>query len=81
MTLSGSDLDTAKFFEGIAGRVRERTRKTWDDHQQKYTEYNLLNANEVRTIGGQQALIVSSNRNPVLLDVLPHFANPKLREH
>lgn len=78
ITLSGSDLETAKFFEGIIGRVRERTRKTWDDHQQKYTEYNLLNANEVRTIGKQQSLIVSSNRNPVLLDILPHYANPKL---
>ena len=79
MALSGSDPDTAKFFEGIIGRVRERTRKTWDDHQQKYTEYNLLNANEIRTIGGNQALIVSSNRNPVLLNVLPHFGNLKLK--
>jgi type IV secretory pathway TraG/TraD family ATPase VirD4 len=78
LTFSGSDPETALFFETIIGRVRERTRKSWDDVEEKYTEYNLLNANEVRTIGSHQALMVSANRNPVLLDVLPHYANPRL---
>ena len=77
LTFSGSDPETAKFFESIIGRVRERSRRDWDDHMEKYQEYNLLNANEIRTIANNQALLVSSNRNPVLLDVTPYFANSR----
>ena len=57
--------------------MRERSRRDWDDHMEKYQEYNLLNANEIRTIANNQALLVSSNRNPVLLDVVPYFANSR----
>ena len=75
LTYAGADPETARFFESIIGRVRERSRQNRDDKQEKYQEYNLLNSNEVRTITNHQALIVSSNRDPVLLNVLPHYAN------
>ena len=76
LTFSGSDPETAKFFESIIGRVRERSRRDLGTTiMEKYQEYNLLNANEIRTIANNQALLVSSNRNPVLLDVVPYFAN------
>lgn len=75
LTYAGADPETARFFESIIGRVRERSRQSIDDKQEKYQEYNLLNSNEVRTITNHQALIVSSNRDPVLLNVMPHYAN------
>ena len=68
ITYSGSDPETVKLFEKLTGRVRERQKKELDDIVDTYKEYNLMNANEVRTIRKDQALLVSTNNNPVLLD-------------
>ena len=68
ITYSGSDPETVKLFEKLTGRVRERQKKELDDIIDTYKEYNLMNANEVRTIKKDQALLVSTNNNPVLLD-------------
>lgn len=73
LTYAGVDPQTAQFFEGITGKVRERQRKDFDDHQDNYREYNLLNASEIRTIDSNQALIVSGNRQPILLRTTPYF--------
>lgn len=76
MTYSGSDPETAFFFERIAGKVRERQKKDFSyNPQDNYREFNLLNANEVRTLGGDEALVVSTNRMPVLLKTRGFFEN------
>lgn len=75
LTYSGADPQTASLFEKIIGHVRERQKKDLDDTTDQYREYNLLNASEVRTIKEDEVLIVSSNRQPVLLKTLPFFKN------
>ena len=75
LTYSGSDPETTQFFEKIIGQVRERQRQDFDDHMDKYQEYNLLNASEIRTIPDGTALMVSGNRNPVLMKVVAHYKN------
>lgn len=77
MTYPGADPQTAAFFEGIAGKVRERQKESWTKHTDHYREYNLLNASEVRTMPGDTALIVSANRQPLLLKTKPYFAVPQ----
>ncbi len=76
LTFAGSDPDTTQFFERIIGQVRERQRQDYTDHMDKYQEYNLLNASEIRTIPENTALMVSGPRNPVLMKVTPHYQNP-----
>ncbi len=75
ITYSGSDPQTTQFFENIIGKVRERQRKEIDDTTDQYREYNLMNASEIRTIQSDQALVVSSNRQPVLLNTKAYFEN------
>ena len=77
MTYPGADPQTAAFFEGIAGKVRERQKESWTKHTDQYREYNLLNASEVRTLPADTALIVSANRQPLLLKTKPYFAVPQ----
>lgn len=77
MTYPGADPQTAAFFEGIAGKVRERQRESWTKHTDQYREYNLLNASDVRTMPANTALIVSANRHPLILETKPYFAVPE----
>ena len=73
LTFAGSDPETALFFERVIGKVRERQRNDIEKIVDQYREYNLLNANEVRTMKSSEALIVSTNRNPVLIPSVPYF--------
>ena len=75
--LSSSDPVTANYFSDLSGRVRERQVREIDNPHSDYREYNLLNSNEVRTIEDDEALIISKNRNPVKLIMLPYFQNRK----
>ena len=79
ITYAGADPETADFFEKIAGRVRERQRHHLFDHVDHHHEYNLMNAGDVRTIGADQALIVSGNRQPVLVGVTPYYQNGSMK--
>lgn len=64
--------------------TRVRQRQDYADHVlpeagkkgDKYQEYNLLNASEIRTILEDTALMVAGARNPVLMKVTPHYQNP-----
>ncbi len=73
LAYAGSDQDTARFFEAIAGRVVDVRREKIEDFTQQRQEYNLLNADEVRRIGDTQAVLVSANRHPALLETTPYF--------
>jgi len=79
LTYSGADPQTASFFETIIGKVKERQKKEFDDPIDQYREYSLMGAAEVRTIGSNEALIVSSNRQPVRLKTTPYFVNGRLK--
>lgn len=79
LTYSAADPQTASFFEGIIGKVRERQKLRWDEPRDEYREYNLLNANEIRTIGDYEALIVSGNRQPIKVTATPFFENWGMR--
>lgn len=75
LAYAGSDQDTARFFEAIAGKVVDVRREKMQDVIQQRQEYNLLNADEVRRIGDTQAILVSANRHPALLETTPYFVH------
>lgn len=80
MTLSGSDPQTCLFFEKLAGKVRERQRKFLTATTDTYREYNLLNASDIRTLKPGQALVVSTNRNPVLANTRAYFEERRFKK-
>ncbi len=76
--LAGVDNYTAEFFSSIAGKIRETQSKSFTDHMTQYREYNLLNSSEVRTLTSDQVLIVSRNRQPVIMPIKAFFETSKL---
>ncbi len=74
LAYSGSDPETAKFFENIIGKQRiTQLPNNLQQFSENYREQNLINANEVRTLDQDKVLIVSTNRNPVLTKSTPFF--------
>lgn len=80
ITYSGADPETARFFEAIAGKVIETRRDKIEDITQQRHEYNLLNADAVRRIGNHQAVLVSANKNPGLIQTQGYFENSRFRK-
>ena len=78
LTYAGADQTTAEYFEKIAGKVIEERRNRIEQITSQRREYNLLNADAVRRIGDTQAIMVSTNKNPALLETTPYFADRRL---
>lgn len=75
LTYAGSDLITTDYFQNMAGIVRERQKKKLTDTTDTYREYKLLNSDEIRRMGEHQALFVTKNQNPAILNIKPFFVN------
>lgn len=75
---SGSDQETARFFEAVAGKVIETRKDKIEDITQQRHEYHLLPADAVRRLGDRQALLVSANKNPAIIEATPYFQSRKL---
>lgn len=79
LTYSGSDPETARFFEGLSGRVIEH-QEARDEHETaRHHEHNLLNADSIRRIGEDEAILISGNRHPARLRTLPYFKSSRFR--
>jgi type IV secretory pathway TraG/TraD family ATPase VirD4 len=79
---TGLNLETAKMIEHILGRViREETyaMSKNDDTRTSRQEYNLLNADEIRTLPENKAFFITGNKRPALLDVTAYFQNRKMK--
>lgn len=70
---SGGDPETCKLVEELLGRVTEEeiNKKTGTTNRR---EYNLLNADRIRTLPKDQAILINGSNEPILLDkVKPYF--------
>lgn len=78
---SGASLDTAQQIERILGKVIRDDFYTTPTHNERMTrhEYNLLNADEIRTLPDDQAFFITSNKKPILLNVTPYYKNNKFK--
>lgn len=77
LTYSGSDPQTAEFFSRVVGTVRERARERIDKIEENIKEHALMLSNEVRTIERDEAILISTNRNPVKLKTVPYFESSR----
>ena len=73
LTYRGSDPATCLCFERISGKVRERQKKFLTATTDNFREFNLLNASDIRTLQPGGTLVVSTNRNPVLVAAKGYF--------
>lgn len=80
LTYAGSDPETCAFFETVCGRVRERQRKNLlsPNPQDHYHEFNLLNADEVRTLRQSETIAISTNRDPMKFNSTAFFESRRL---
>lgn len=84
---AGSDPETASFFERIIGKTRVYQYQdptaghghTATSHMENYREQNLLNANEIRTMGNNEVLIVSGNQDPIKIRSRGYFEVGRMR--
>ena len=79
LTYSGSDPETARFFEGLSGRVIEHQNARDEHETARHHEHNLLNADSIRCIGEDEAILISGNRHPARLRTLPYFKSGRFR--
>ncbi len=78
ISFGAAEQETAEYFERRAGKVRVLQRpKERDIHLENYSEYNLINASEIRELPDNKLLIISDNRKTTLLDSLPCHQNPR----
>lgn len=74
LAYSGSDPETASFFEKIIGKQRiTQLPNNMQHFVENYREQNLMNSNEVRTMDKDKVLIVTTNKNPVLIKSHPFY--------
>lgn len=79
LAYSGSDQETAQFFEAVSGKVIETRRNTIEEIIEQRYEYNLLNADAIRRIGTSQAVLVSANQNPGIIETMPYFQHGRFK--
>lgn len=56
--------------------IEERREKIEEITHQRH-EYNLLNADAIRRIADTQAILVSANKNPAIIETTPYFQHRK----
>jgi len=80
LAYSGSDPETASFFEKIIGKQRiTQLPNSMQHFVENYREQNLMNSNEVRTMEKDRVLIVTTNKNPVLIKSYPFFETSRFK--
>jgi type IV secretory pathway TraG/TraD family ATPase VirD4 len=78
---SGASEKTAQSIEQMLGKVIREETYTIIDHDERTNrqEFNLLNADEIRTLPSNQAFFITGNKKPVLLEVTPHYNNREFK--
>ena len=77
LAYSGSDPETARFFQEISGKVVEVSKNRIEEFKDQRQEYNLLNADAIRRIEDHQAVLVSANKNPAIISTTPFFQHSR----
>ena len=72
LVYSGLDVETSKMVQEMLGKVVVEQKNSGTKHRR---EDNLMNADQIRRIDENQALCVSSNRPPVLLDTAVSYTH------
>jgi type IV secretion system protein VirD4 len=59
----------------ILGKTILIQRNNFTDVEQKYQELNLINPDQIRTLEDNQAIFVSKNKHPQIINITPYYNN------
>ena len=77
---TGASLDTAHTIERMLGRVIQNDYRLYSEHNEiQRQEFNLLNADEIRTQPEYQAFFITGNKKPILLDIEAFYESRKFK--
>ena len=80
ITYGASDHPTIEFFQKTIGKVREITKESLEENKSHINEYSLLEDSELRTLAQDVALLVASDKHPVLMQTMQSFENPSFKK-
>ena len=76
LVYGGADVVTTAWVEKMAGKMKFRE---YDEAgPTRHREENLINADRIRTLADDQAVMLFANKEPMLLRTTPWFENPRL---
>jgi len=73
----GGDLDTNTEYSKIIGKRVITQRNNFTDVVEQYTELELLSSNQLRTMNDNQAVFISKNKHPAIVECMPFFHSRK----
>ena len=73
----GGDLDTNLEYAKIIGKRVISQRNNFTDVVEQYSEIDLLASEQMRTMADNQAVFISKNRHPIIIECLSYFNNGK----
>lgn len=79
---AGASLETAKDIERMMGLVIRDSYSTARDSDKGHRqEFNLLNADEIRTLDENKAILITGNKKPALLNIKPFYLNGRYKKN
>ena len=79
IVFAGADIATAKEISETIGKKEIVERNEFKDVVKTRRESNLLNPDQIRTLGDRQAVFLSKNRFAIIFDFVPYWSNPKYK--
>lgn len=79
LVLSGADYVTAKEISDIIGKMLLIQRNNLTDIEKHYHELTLLTPDQIRTLSNNQAVFLSKNRHPIIVNITPYYDNNTYR--
>jgi type IV secretion system protein VirD4 len=77
LVFKGGDLDTNTEYSKIIGKRVITQRNNFTDIVEQYTELELLAADQFRTMNDNQAVYISKNKHPTIVECVPFFNSRK----
>lgn len=75
MVFAGVDYKTAKEQSEIIGKKVLIQRNGFEEIVDRYNQIELLSADKIRTLNKNQALFLSANRHPFIIEIQPYYEN------
>lgn len=76
---SGADYSTAKEMSDIIGKKLLIERNNLTDIENRYQELTLLSPDQIRTLKLSQAVFLSKNRHPLIVDITPFYEHSSFK--
>jgi type IV secretory pathway TraG/TraD family ATPase VirD4 len=79
---SGAGIDTALAVERMLGKVIRDETYTMNSREERTDrkQFNLLNADEIRTLPNNQAFFITGNQLPVMIDIVAWYESRELKK-